>query len=402
MAPRKPNTPLVDGEDVLTPQIRSTLPKSPTTAPTTPAAPTGPRVTVPGRGIVPRTGTTIAPEDLAVNVTTNIGVAPTRVGEPYEVNGRVLQRMSDDTVIDLGMTEGERQRQSDAAMAKEAAGRGRVSALAGLQSWLKTFFDPVKDAKIITELTNFMRSQKEEDIPDEAVMINIREQPFFQERFKGNKALRDAGMAELDPETYLSYEKQYANTLNTANLGPLARQDIFASLIGGQVSPTELEDRVTNVYKRIANADTALKEEMRRLKQLGNIDTADFAAALLTGKEGADSLKRKIAQAEISTEFTQRGLTSALGIEELANLGVDRSAAALASERIRTGTRRLTDLASIYGVQSAEIQKELEQESFKGLESQRRKQLTAQERAAFAGSAGTGTPSLGSSAAGAI
>lgn len=410
MAPRKPIGPLVDGDVVLTPKTRSTLPKSPTEAPKT--APTAPRATIPGRGIVPRTGVTIAPEDQPFTPVAGIGSAAGEGGK------------TPDTRIPVGTVDGvtyydelayataladynaglrERRTAETERMTEEAAKlKQRVSAQQTLEAWLKTFFDANRDAQTITELMKFVRNQIEEDIPADAVMINIREQPFYQNRFAGNKGLRAAGMAELDPVDYLRAERQYADILNAANLNTLARQDTFASLIGGQVSATELEDRVTNVYQRIANADTALKEEMRRLKQLGNIDNADFAAALLTGKEGAASLRRKIAQAEISTEFTQRGLGSAIGIEELANLGITREQARVGSEFARAGTRRLTDLASIYGVQSAEIQKELEQEAFKGLESQRRKQLTAQERAAFAGSAGTGTPSLGSSAAGAI
>jgi hypothetical protein len=240
------------------------------------------------------------------------------------------------------------------------------------------------------------------DIPEDAIMINIREQKFYKDRFKGNEGLRAAGMAELDPAQYLQAEQNYADILNAANLNNLARRDIFSSLIGGQVSALELQDRVTNVYDRIRNADTALREEMRRLNQLGNITAADFAESLLTGKEGAANLKRKIAQAEISTEFTVRGLESTMGIQELERLGVSRQQAREGAEYARMGTQRLTDLATIYGVQQANIQKELEAEAFTGLESQRRKQLTAQERAAFAGSAGTGTTSLGGSTAGAI
>lgn len=288
-------------------------------------------------------------------------------------------------------------------LADEAARKKlQTSAKASLESWLKTFFDPSKDSTTISQLMSFIDQQVTSDIPEDAIMINIRQQPFYQARFKGNEGLRKAGMAELDPSEYLRAEKSYADVLMAANLEGLSRRDIFADLIGGQVSSIELQDRVMNAYQRIKNADTALQEEMKRLGQLGNITSADYAQALLTGKEGAASLKRKIAQAEVSTEFTARNLTSAMGIEELANLGVTRQQAMQGAEYAKMGTKRLQDLATIYGVQSAEMQKELELEAFKGLESQRRKQLVAQEQAAFAGSSGTGTPSLGRSAAGAI
>lgn len=312
-----------------------------------------------------------------------------------EVNGQVVQIWSDGTTTPLGMSDTakalEAEKLANAALIKKQ----QTSAKAGLESWLKTFFDSSRDADTIKQLMSFIDQQVTADIPSEAIMINIRQQPFYQARFKGNEGLRAAGLAEMTPEEYLTAERLYSDVLVSANLNNLARRDVFASLIGGQVSATELQDRVVNVYGRIKNADQALQDEMKRLNQLGNITAADYAEALLTGKEGAASLKRKIAQAEISTEFTTRGIGSALGIEELANLGVSRQQAQQGAEYAKTGTKRLQDLAAIYGVQSAEIQKELESEAFKGLESQRRKQLTGRERAAFSGSSGAGSPSLG-------
>lgn len=280
--------------------------------------------------------------------------------------------------------------------------RGRDAASASLSGWLQTFFDPTKDAATINQLMTFINQQLTADIPPDAIMISIRQQPFYKERFKGNDALRDAGIAELTPAEYLQTEQTYSSILTSANLGDLATRQNFASMIGGQVSAVELQDRVTNVYQRIQYADTALKEEMKRLKQLGNIDASDFAQALLTGKEGAASLRRKIATAEVSTEFTQRGMQSALGATELANLGVTRQQAQTGAEYARAGTQRLGELAAIYGADQTNIQAELESEAFKGLESQRRKRLTAMERSAFSGSSGMGQPSLGRSAAGNI
>lgn len=282
------------------------------------------------------------------------------------------------------------------------AEKQKVEARAGLQAWLNTFFDPVRDADTISSLMGFVNQQITDDVPVEAIMLNVRQQPFYKERFKGNEGLRAAGLSEMSPAEYLAAERQYGEILTSANLSALGRRDIFASLIGGQVSAVELQDRVVNVYDRIKNADTDLRNEMQRLNQLGNLTAADFAEALLTGKEGAASLKRKIANAEISTEFTVRGLTSALGSQELANLGVSREQARQGAEYTKTGTERLTTLADIYNQQAAGIQGELETEAFKGLASQRRKRLVGSEQASFAGRSGTAAPSLGSSTIGNI
>lgn len=280
--------------------------------------------------------------------------------------------------------------------------RDQIQAKAIVGDWLSTFFDPVRDADTIKKMNAFLDGQILEDLPAEAIMLNIRQQDFYKQRFKGNEGLRAAGLAELDPADYLRAERMYSDILNNSGLSNLARRDTFSSLIGGQVSAAELEDRVTNVYLRIQNADQPLKDEMRRLNQLGNLTSADFAEALLTGREGAALLRRKIATAEVSTEFTQRGISSAIGAEELARMGINREQARAGAEYAATGTERLTSLADIYNVNAEGIQSELESEAFKGLASQRRRRLVGSERAAFAGSSGTASPSLGSSTIGAI
>jgi hypothetical protein len=281
-----------------------------------------------------------------------------------------------------------------------AANREQKEARAELEAWLSTFFDPARDADTIKALMGFVDSELINDTPSAAIMLNIRKQPFYIERFKGNIGLRSANLPELNPAEYLAYEKTAAEYLASAGLGDIATRGNFAALIGGAVSTAELQDRVVKVYGRIKNADQALKDEMQRLGELGNLTASDFAAAMLTGKEGAASLQRKIATAEVSTEFTQRGLQSALGAQDLAAAGVTRQQAMAGAEYTRQGTQRLTDLASIYGDNRNGIQGELESEAFKGLASERRKKLAQQESAAFSGSSGIGTPSLATGGAG--
>lgn len=288
------------------------------------------------------------------------------------------------------------------ALEKEKQQREARAARASLESWLGTFFDPTADANMIKDLMTFVDQQITEDIPAEAIMLNIRGQKFYQDRFAGNAALQKKGLAELTPAEYLAAERSYSEILRQSGLERLATRQNFSSFIGGEVSAVELQDRVTNVYGRIMNADTALRKELQALKANTNITDSDLAESLLMGKEGANVLKRKIAMAEIGAEFTPRGITSALGAEELVNLGVTREQARAGAEFTRMGTERLGVLSDVYSVSRTGLQAELETEAFKGLESQRRKKLTEMEKSAFAGSAGTGTPSLGRTPAGAI
>lgn len=292
-------------------------------------------------------------------------------------------------------------RLADQKLEEAKVKRERTAASAMLQSWLSTFFDPEADRDTINALMSFVNGQIQDDVPADAIMLNIRSQPFYKQRFAANEELRKKGLPELTPEEYLRAEQAYSATLRMSGLGQLANRNTFDKLLSGEVSNVELQDRITNVYSRIDNADTALQQELGKFFNVG-LSKSDLAAALLTGTEGAASLKRKVAMAEIGAEFTPRGLTSAIGAEELVNLGVTREEARRGAEYAKTGTERLTELASIYGAQTTGIQGELEAEAFKGLESQRRKRLVEQERASFAGSSGMGAPSLGRSQAGAI
>lgn len=335
--------------------------------------------------------------NIAADVTaTSAGIAPTPTPASTEYrasDGKVFYTPGARDAYELQLSE---QKISDAALQRE-----RKAASSMLESWLGTFFDPTADKSTIDALMSFVNGQITEDVPPEAIMLNIRNQPFYQQRFSANAELRKKGLAELTPEEYLLAERTYSRTLAAANLGELSNRATFNKLIAGEVSDLELQDRITNVYDRINNADTALQDELGKFFNVG-LSKSDLAAALLTGSEGAASLKRKVTMAEIGSEFTPRGMTSALGVEELANLGVTREQARQGAEYASRGTRVLTDLAGIYGASATGLQAELEAEAFKGLESQRRKQLIETERASFAGTSGTGTPSLGRSSAGAI
>ena len=283
-----------------------------------------------------------------------------------------------------------------AAAAKE---QNRVAARDLLNNWLSTFFDP--NSQEYAQAKSFVEQQIAADATTDAVQLNIRTQQFYKTRFKGNEARRAAGLSEYTPAEYLQAENAYSEALRRFGLDRLATRETFSNLIGGLVSPDELASRVTTVYDRIQNADAPLRAELQRLKTAANLTDQDLAESLLLGKEGAASLQRKIAQAEIRAEATTRGLTSRLGDVELERRGITRAQAAAGFEQVATELRPLERLSQIYERQAptptTELQTELESEALLGQTSQRRRRLIQQEAAAFAGSAGT-TPTLASRA----
>lgn len=246
-----------------------------------------------------------------------------------------------------------------------------------------------------------------------AVNLAIQETPEFKERFKGLELYKKNFAADIEagrkampptPEQYIGFEQYYQEVLTRYGLGDLATRDTFAEFIGGDVSPMEVQERVEKVYDKVFNADDLLKEQLRTY--FPNLGTADFAKALLTGTSPEDmaaQLRRKVTRAEISSEMSRAGLGIRQPLaQELETLGVTREQARTGFGKVSEALAPTQKLAQIYEGTAAGIEEELIAEEFKGLQSQRRKRLQQQEKAAFAGSAGISAVSLGQQTAGLI
>ena len=240
---------------------------------------------------------------------------------------------------------------------------------------------------------------------EESVQVAMRDLPEFKQRFAGmdkyNKnfagdiaAGRKAQV--VDPFTYLQLEKDYQEVLTRYGLGDMANQNTFAELIGNDVSVQETRDRITNVYDKINNADELLKTQLKTY--FPTLDTTDFAKALLTGKNPEDmaaQLQRKYQRAEISSEAARFGLTAnPMLSQELETLGITREAARQGFSTVAENLQPLSKFAQIYEGTTTGLEEELTAETFKGLESQRRKRLVQREIGTFSGESGISRTSL--------
>lgn len=244
-----------------------------------------------------------------------------------------------------------------------------------------------------------------------AVLLSIRDTQQYKDRFAGLENYKkkyaseiEAGKKALPPteEEYIALEQDYQTTLTRYGLGDLANRSTYSQLIGNDVSLAEVQDRIEKVYDKINNADELLKTQLRTY--FPTLGTSDFAKALLTGTSPEDmaaQLQRKIRRAEIGSEMTRFGLQGSQAIEtELETLGITRDVARAGFGKVAEALTPVQKLAQIYEGTAAGVQEELTAEQFKGLQSQRRKKLEERERAAFAGSAGISTVSLGTSTTG--
>lgn len=271
-----------------------------------------------------------------------------------------------------------------------------------VMSTLNDIFTLPEDQAFIASLLDFVDNQVMNNYSADAINLNLKQTDVYKQRFAGNEALKKLGIAPLSTGEYLEMERQYQKLLTNAGLGNLATRGTFASLIGGNVSPVEMETRITTVFDRINNADNALFDELQRSLGTNALSKTDLATSLLMGKEGTSWLQRKITTSEIGAEASIRGIKSTIGVEELANRGVTRQQASQGFETIKQIQPSLQNLGDIYGQSTSGLQNELEQEQFGGMLSQRRKRLTQQEKNTFSGSAGISTGSLAKSVSGNI
>ena len=262
-------------------------------------------------------------------------------------------------------------------------------------------------------LSPVIRSLMEQGVSTDEAALELRKTQAYKTRFIGNEGRIAKGLAVYSPAEYLQAEQTYRDVLAQNGLEALAGTETYSKLISGAVSPVEVQDRIVNVFNKIDNADSALKE------QLGNyfstygvgdpaLQRTQIASALLVGASSAQELERSLQKSQLRAAATTAGL-GVLGEPEVTDLQKQLEAAKTydvygtakkAFGELATVQPTATKLSQIYNEDTAGLQQELQQEAFFGLASQRRKKLEQKEQAAFSGQAGTSTVSLGQQATG--
>ncbi len=228
------------------------------------------------------------------------------------------------------------------------------------------------------------------------LVIELRNLPSYKARFAGNETRRKAGLNVLSEAEYLAQEKDYSETLRRYGQQRLANRAQFATLIGNDISNTELGSRVGIAVNRLSNTNPAVLGQLRTYYP--TITNSDIVAYFLSPEETLPELETKVATAEIGATAKQYGLQSDLSrISELQRYGVDLARARQGYENIANILPRTELLSDIYKQAGINYnQTTAEQEEFKGLASARRarNQLSQLETAAFSGASGLGRTSL--------
>ena len=386
-------------------------------------------------GIAKATGSTVAAIAKANNITNVNLIKP---GQVFTIPGKTTTTSTTTTkpeVVTPGLTPEQVQAMIDAA----AAGSKQDALLAAQQqAALDAAKKQAQQVDSIAAITALLKSYGIGDLAasiTEAVQKGYSSDTItlmmqdpngtdplsvaYQKRFSANKLRAAAGKAVLSPSEYLAAEKSYSQVLQSYGVANLATQDKLSSFIANDVSATEVADRVSLAINRVQNADPQTKAMLKDYYPM--LNQTDIIGAVLDPAEGLPALQRKVQIAEIGGAALAQGIdttlkaqsalktgyegltTTAMGAEELANLGLTKAQAQAGFQQVAEVLPRATFLSSISQGEDY-TRTQAEQEAFQGLASAKRARmsLTEQEKARFGGSSGVSKSGLASQKGGLV
>lgn len=239
--------------------------------------------------------------------------------------------------------------------------------------------------------------------------IRLRETDAYKKRFAANEIRIKNGLRALSESEYIRNEDNYQEVMRRRGLPPeyyakgdLGVQKGFNALLAGDVSATELEDRIVTAQDRVLNANPEVAQALKAFYP--GISNGDILAYSLDPANAINAIKRKITTAEIGGAAARSGLTT--NVEDAAYLeryGVTKSQAEQGYGVIAGGLERGSQLASMYQ-QEPYTQATAETEIFKvpGAEEARkqRQKITGLEQATFTGKTGVSSSALARDRAG--
>jgi hypothetical protein len=233
--------------------------------------------------------------------------------------------------------------------------------------------------------------------------IKLRDSDSYKKRFSANAQRVAKGLRSLSEAEYIQLEDQYQDVMRRYGLpdtyyarGEMGIQEGFNKFLEGDVSPVELEDRISTAQKRVLNANPEVTAALKQFYP--DISNADILAYTLDPKNAIENIKRKVTTAEIGGAALQSGLQTGLTrAEELRAAGVTKDVAQQGFGTIAGGLQRGSQLAAMYG-ETPYNQTTAETEVF-GLAgaqeaAKQRKKLTGLEKATFGGQTGISSGAL--------
>jgi hypothetical protein len=250
---------------------------------------------------------------------------------------------------------------------------------------------------LVPKITEFVQ----QGFSPEVVALKLQETAEYKQRFVGNESRRKAGLPVLSPAEYLSTEASYKKVMRDAQLptGFYDSPDDFAKFIGGDISPTELQERVSIANLSIQNADPFFTDSLRSMYGL---NTGDMLAYALDADRALPFITRQVKAAQFGAEAARQGIPSIstqMAEQYTGQLGVTQDQARQGFEQVAMIQPEAARLSSIFERQTPAIGMEETVSAVFGGESsadykKRLQRLSEMEQSLFAGQSGVGAGSL--------
>jgi hypothetical protein len=248
--------------------------------------------------------------------------------------------------------------------------------------------------------------------------LQLRDSDAYRQRFSANQARINKGLKALSEAEYIGLEDQYQDVMRRYGMPKsyyeqrvdpitgIKTQPGFTEFISGDVSPVELEQRISTAYNRVTNANPEVGIALRTFYP--DITNGDILAYSLNPERALNDIQRKITAAEIGGAAVQAGLTTnESDAAYLARYGITKEQAQQGYRTISGLLPRASQLSNIYQKQvegGPYTQASAEREVFgtpgAAEEERKRRQITALEQAQFGGSSGLTQGALGRERAG--
>ena len=249
-------------------------------------------------------------------------------------------------------------------------------------------------------LAKFIDKRIMEDASEEAVLLELYDQPEYQARFPGMKALRSKGKTITEAE-YIKDEKAFAQTARFFDVpvGFYDTPDDFGKLIGNLVAPKEFQDRLQVGQDLARSMSPGLRTQ---LQELYNVGEGGITAYVLDSDRALPLIQKQAKAAQFvgfgrEKGFKLEGITAAqaeqiAGTEAYAKLSAQQMQTSLAqAARLRETQSRLTGIEGEVYNEGEALQAVIEGSPEAILASQQRAQ---REGARFGGGTGISGSSL--------
>ena len=273
---------------------------------------------------------------------TNAGATVVSVSTPV-VNGVETLTMSNGTTttVNTGINQG-----ALALLTSTLQGYG-LDPNGSLSGAIMGLIQDNYDASTIAVLAQDPASVKSTD-PSVAALATA-----WNARFPGNVARQAAGLAPLDPATYISTEQSYQAVLSRAGIpasSPLMQASYIGELMGNDLSPAEVDQRVTAAQAAITATDPYT---VAALQQNFGLTPTDMVTHLLDPSVAASTIQQKVTASQIQGEASRNGLSTNLAnAMYLAGAGVNQSTAQSGYGKVANVLPAATNISNIYGNQT--------------------------------------------------